>query len=93
MIGGRTGQIEFDGDNLVVAIGANTVTGNRENHGVYVVNYRTGDLIENIKTEGPCISAAMDNGLKHIALIEAPLKDDQGIIHGEYCLYVLEKKE
>lgn len=30
-IGGRTGQIEFDGDNLVVAIGANTVTGNREN--------------------------------------------------------------
>ena len=93
MIGSRTGQIEFEGDNFVVAIGPNTVTGKRDKHGVYVVNYMTGELIETIRTDGPCISAATDHDSKHIALIEAPLKDEQGIIHGEYCLYVLERKE
>ncbi len=83
-----------DGRFLVFPIAQNIVTNNIDVHGVYVfdnsaVGGATSKLAYIYKTKGIVVAVAISPDGKYIAVLEAPVRLEDGSTLGEYRLHVL----
>lgn len=89
--GGIIEEVSAHKHTLSVAIGRNIRTKDPSVHGLYILSLPDQELIDRLKTAGPCISSAISNDGEFAAVIEAPLQLDDGSIVGDYWLWLLEK--
>lgn len=92
---GEMGMIEqliVENKQIVIAIGRNLKTKSPEQHGVYILDLPQANIIEKLKTAGPCIGVAVSRDGQKLAALEAPLQLDNGEIVGEYKMHLFNKK-
>lgn len=93
---GEMGMIEqliVENKQVVIAIGRNLKTKSPDKHGVYILDLPQANIVEKIKTIGPCIGVALSRDGQKLAALEAPLQLDTGEIVGEYKLHLFNKKD
>jgi hypothetical protein len=89
--GGSVEEAAFSYPYAAVAVGRNTKTKDYKVHGLYVYNLDKGEITGQVRTDGPAIAAALCSQGKSVAVVEAPLKLDDGKIIGKYRLTLAEK--
>ncbi|MDR1702561.1 MAG: PQQ-binding-like beta-propeller repeat protein [Sporomusaceae bacterium] len=89
--GGSIEEVSFSYPYAAIAVGRNTKTKDYTVHGLYIYNLELGEITGQIKTDGPAIAAAVCAQGKSVAVVETPLKLDDGKILGKYRLTIAAK--
>lgn len=84
--GGSIEQMDFSYPYAAAAVGRNTKTKDPTIHGLYIYDLVEGKITGRIVTEGPAIAAAVARQGELAAVVEVPLKLDDGRIIGRYKL-------
>lgn len=89
--GGSVEELAFAYPYVAAAIGRNTKTKDANVHGLYIYHMLHGEIVGKIPTVGPAIAAAISKTGKLAAVVEVPLKLDNGQIIGQYQLTMSKK--
>lgn len=90
--GGSVEELAFSYPYAAAAIGRNTKTKDSLVHGLYLYHLINGQIDGRIATDGPAIAAAITDQGNMVAVVEVPLKLDDGTIIGSYKLSLAERK-
>lgn len=91
--GGSVEEMSFAAPYAAAAIGRNTKTKDASVHGLYVLGLEDAAVAGRIPTEGPAVAAALAREGRYAAVVEVPLKLDDGRIVGSYKLTFAMRKE
>lgn len=91
--GGSVEEMSFAAPYAAAAIGRNTKTKDASVHGLYVLGLEDAAVAGRIPTEGPAVAAALARQGKLAAVVEVPLKLDDGRIVGSYRLTFAQRQE